>query len=1292
LTTERRRVEQVVDRVTSFASQDESRFGIQLTIGALAFFVFVGILYPAPMPILFLGIVLGSLSALVAMGLVLIYRANRIVNFAQGDLGGVASVLAASLIVGPKWGFFPAVIVGLITAVAIGAITERTFIRRFAKAPRLILTVATIGIQQIFAGIQLALPKLFDYDIAPQPPAPWQLRWEWFPVTFNAGHVLILIVVPLVTIGLIAFFRYTDVGIAVRAQAESQDRAALLGIPVKRIGTLVWMIAAGMSGLGVLLRLPIQGVQIGAVLGPSLMLRALAAAVIGRMESLPVTFGAALVLGMVEQAVLFVTGRTIIVDAVMFFVIIAALLFQRRQKLSRADDAGVSTWAAIREVRPIPRELAKLPEVRWALVVGGVLIAAFLLFAPLAMSEGTINLFGVGLIGAMIIVSLVILTGWSGQISLGHLSFVAFGAAVAGSLAQQGKDFFLSLIVAALVGAGIAMAVGIPALRIRGLFLAVTTLAFAVTTGTYFLNEEFFPWLVPDPGVRVLRPTAVFDKFNFESEHTFYYFLLLMMLLVIGAVWSLRHSRTGRALVAVRDNSRAAQAYGINRVRAELTAFGLAGFLAALAGGVFVYHQHGISRSVLETPGNLRVFSIAVIGGLGSIPGALFGAAYQTFLDYSPFTRVPESQYFASGAGLLFILLVFPAGLGGLLYDIRDSLLRRVARRREIVVPSLLADVRVLEEGEGGTVLTQVKHRKHREHAPRDSLLSVQGLDVSYGKTQVLFDVDFHVDQGEIVALLGTNGAGKSTLLSAIAGTVTPGEGAITFDGEDITKAGPNETVAKGVVLMPGSRGVFPSLSVEENLRLAAWLYRKDPEYVRTATEQVLGYFPVLRERWKQKAGNLSGGEQQMLTLGQVFLARPKVLMIDELSLGLAPVVVGRLLDIVRAINANGTAIVLVEQSVNVAITLAERAVFLEKGEVRFEGGTADLLDRPDILRAVFLKGHRGGPGGLPPEKGRSRKPAYEAVCEHCGREHGVALTVSELSVSFGGIRAVEDVSFGVREGQIVGIIGPNGAGKTTVFDLISGFVVPSSGAIRLEDHDITELGPDARARLGLGRSFQDARLFPAMTVRQAIATALERHIDVADPIAAFVMSAAVRASERKTSAEVDRLIDQLNLHAFADKFVGELSTGTRRIVDIACSLAHDPKVLLLDEPSSGLAQRETEALGPVILDIRERTGAAIVVIEHDIPLITAVSDELVALELGRVIATGEPRAVINHPAVVEGYLGSSEAAITRSGRRTGPQGRHGRRANGRRPAKKKKKKARAARKPAAARRGTAQR
>jgi branched-chain amino acid transport system ATP-binding protein len=196
----------------------------------------------------------------------------------------------------------------------------------------------------------------------------------------------------------------------------------------------------------------------------------------------------------------------------------------------------------------------------------------------------------------------------------------------------------------------------------------------------------------------------------------------------------------------------------------------------------------------------------------------------------------------------------------------------------------------------------------------------------------------------------------------------------------------------------------------------------------------------------------------------------------------------------------------------------------------------------------------------------------------------------------------------------------------------------------------VTELAASARAELGLGRSFQDARLFPSMTVRQTIATACERHLDVRDPISPFVLSPAVKLSERAVDGEVEALIDLMRLTAYADKFVGELSTGTRRVVDLACTLAHRPSVLLLDEPSSGIAQRETEALGPVLLDIRDKTGAAMVVIEHDMPLITGISDQLLALELGAVIACGAPADVLKDPRVVEGYLGTTQETIMRSG------------------------------------------
>jgi branched-chain amino acid transport system ATP-binding protein len=236
-------------------------------------------------------------------------------------------------------------------------------------------------------------------------------------------------------------------------------------------------------------------------------------------------------------------------------------------------------------------------------------------------------------------------------------------------------------------------------------------------------------------------------------------------------------------------------------------------------------------------------------------------------------------------------------------------------------------------------------------------LLETAGLTVSYDGVQVLFGVDLEVREGEILALLGTNGAGKSTTLNAISGLVEPDGGNVFFLGEAITGDPPERTVAHGIVQVPGGRGVFPGLSVEDNLRMGGFLLRRQRAELAARTAEVLTLFPRLAERRTQQAGTLSGGERQMLTLAQSFLLRPKLLLIDELSLGLAPAVVRDLLEAVRRMNAAGVTIVIVEQSVNVALTLADRAYFMEKGEVRFSGPTAALLERRDLLRSVFLEG-----------------------------------------------------------------------------------------------------------------------------------------------------------------------------------------------------------------------------------------------------------------------------------------------------------------------------------------------
>jgi branched-chain amino acid transport system ATP-binding protein len=308
-------------------------------------------------------------------------------------------------------------------------------------------------------------------------------------------------------------------------------------------------------------------------------------------------------------------------------------------------------------------------------------------------------------------------------------------------------------------------------------------------------------------------------------------------------------------------------------------------------------------------------------------------------------------------------------------------------------------------------------------------------------------------------------------------------------------------------------------------------------------------------------------------------------------------------------------------------------------------------------MRSVFLAGATksavatsaaASNGSRPPA--RAQRRARDELAE---LDRPTLLEARSVAVSFGGIHALDDVSLQVREREILGLIGPNGAGKTTLFDVVSGFLAPTRGRVLLGEWDVTSLPPDARARMGLGRSFQDARIFSSLTVAENLAWALERHLEVRDHAAAALGLPAVRRQEDDIAWSVADLVELMGLGAFRDKFVSELSTGSRRVVDISMALAHDPAVLILDEPSSGIAQRETEALGPLLRQIRDETGCALLVIEHDMPLIASISDRLMALDQGRVIAEGAPSVVLEDAAVVASYLGTDASAIQRSGTTT---------------------------------------
>jgi ABC-type branched-subunit amino acid transport system ATPase component len=538
-------------------------------------------------------------------------------------------------------------------------------------------------------------------------------------------------------------------------------------------------------------------------------------------------------------------------------------------------------------------------------------------------------------------------------------------------------------------------------------------------------------------------------------------------------------------------------------------------------------------------------------------------------------------------------------------------------------------------------------HRR-RAQAGRDAgtpLLECIGLEVAYGRTQILFDVSIDVDEGEVLAVLGTNGAGKSTLLRAITGLTLPKGGQVLLDGRDVTGTSPVKMASLGVAQMPGGRGIFPDLSVGENLRMATWSFRGDKARGKRATERALDLFPALSTRLADRAGLLSGGQQQMLALAQAFIPEPRLLLVDELSLGLAPVVVMELLDVVRRLRNEGVGVVLVEQSAELALQVADRAVFLEKGETRFSGPAREILERGDLVRSVFLSGARdqvhASASGKSADGDKTFRTFDIASLIHSGKTRAT-LTARRLNKRFGGVTAVNDVDLDIEPGEIVGLMGPNGAGKTTVLDVLSGFVVPDSGTIDLGELNLSPLSPDARAMHGLGRSFQDARLFPGLTVTETLAVSCERWVTSREPLAAALRLPASLLSEAEVYERVERILALLRLDVFRDRFASELSTGSRRLVEFGCLLAQEPEVLLLDEPSAGLARAEAEALGPVLKGIRDATGAALVVVEHDVPLLRATCDRLIALDTGRIIATGTPAEVLDDPSVVRAYLGGA--------------------------------------------------
>ena len=943
---------------------------------------------------LLLSLPLVAAYAMLALGLVVVFRASKVLNLAHGAMAMVPAYVVYGLH-GLGIPALAALPVGIAAGAGLGMLVERWFVRPLRAQGA---TAQTVGTVAVYGLVVAAVAQVAGsgsktaVDIFPDggfPVAGTRVAW---------GQLGLFVVALLTAAAAIALFRYTRLGLFMRGAAENPTAASLMGIDPARMARYAWAIGGGVAGLA--------GILLAAVtsLNPytlSLqMLPAFVAALIGGLSSLPGALVGAAVVGTAQgivPAFAHVPGARglaaqIGMPQLVLAIIALAVMYRRGDRFSLADRAGLTVTSTRQRPRSAfdPQLAARTG---WRGRAGRLVILGLLVTWPFVSFPAGLPIDQFGLLkdailaGQFFIVgaSLVMLIGWVGQISLAQASFLGVGAFGSAWLARHlGVTFPVSLLLAGALSAGLATVLGLVALRVRGLYLAVATLIFA-----WMADEYLFvvPWFAGTGGSAsvVTPPIGVdngFPLFDVTRPRTFYFITLAVAAAVYFGLLNLRDSKTGRAFAAVRGSETAAAAFGIDVTRTKLFAFALAGFLAGVAGNLAISHQVTIVANQFSVQASLLYLAIVVVGGLRSLGGAIAAAAVFSGLN-EVFFRVPAlGSYLQVVSALLLavILLTYPGGLAAIPDALAGPLQRLGARVR---VPDILRqwgrrptdhDV-VPDEQPTDEQSTPVESAPRPDEPvaddvdPISTVLEAVGVTVRFGGLTAVDDASLTVGRGEIVGLIGPNGAGKTTLFNAISGLNTPTTGRIQLLGEDVTELPVHERAARGLGRTFQVIQLFPELTVFENLLVATHTHNPTgplshiavtaaavhAEIAAEETCRQVVRFLDLEDIADRRAAGLPFGTLRMVELGRALATGAPVVMLDEPASGLDNTETDRMSEVLQYVRAElGVSVLLIEHDVRMVTAVSDRLYVLNRG-VMIADGTPDDVARDPAVVAAYL-------------------------------------------------------------------------------------------------------------------------------------------------------------------------------------------------------------------------------------------------------------------------------------------------------------------------------------------------